>query len=382
MLLRDACSVLAYRRYVWGFCKTLGLALALTLAAGCASSGPTETARVGSGGLSSVSRCDLVASPGGAIRTPEELVAALRPGQTGCFDAGTYSSTEVDVSKPGVTLQSLPGKRATWDGRIVIAAAGVTIRSLNLDGTTGRLLSPPYDPQCQAVGGCTLPGLTITGAGAKIYRNDITNSRGICINAASYGGVTPDDFDIERNRIHDCKPADNHIHGIYVAEGANGVIKYNAIFDNGDRGIQLYPHARHETISYNTVDGNRTGLEFGGNGPNSASDNTVTNNIFSFPSSSADASSPGLGARFNVEAHWVGAVGSGNRVTGNCSYTNATGQFSGSPAHSGFSTDPGFSAQGNIVADPSYVDRAAKNFTLRHGSSCAGLGAPGDVVVP
>ena len=323
-----------------------------------------------------------MASSGGAIRTPEELVAALQPGQTGCFDAGTYSSTEVDVSKPGVTLESLPGKRATWDGRIVIAAAGVTIQSLNLDGTTGRLLSPPYDPQCHAVGGCTLPSLTIAGAGAKIYRNDITNAKGICINAASYGGLTPDHFDIERNRIHDCKPANNHIHGIYVVDGANGVIKYNVIFDNGDRGIQLYPHARDETISYNTVDGNRTGLEFGGNGAMPASNNTVTNNIFSFPSSSAADSTLGFGARFNVEAHWVGAIGSGNRVTGNCSYTNDTGQFSGTPAQSGFSTDGGFSVQDNIVADPLYVDRGAKNFSLRHGSSCAGLGAPGDVVVP
>jgi parallel beta-helix repeat protein len=323
--------------------------------------------------------CDVVASPGSAIATVGQLVNALAPGQIGCLRAGTYSSDrEVDIRTPGVMLESYPGERATWNGRIVILAPDVTIARLNLDGTSGPLFTESRDRQCQAVGGCTLPSVSVNGPHARIYSNDITNRRGICINARTYAGMTPDRFDIERNRIHDCKPADNHVHGIYISDGADGLIKDNVIFDNGDRGIQLYPNAKHTTVVDNTVDGNRTNIELGSN----ASGNVIERNIFSFPSTSVADPSQGLGARFNVDAYNPVPSQDSNVVRDNCTYTNAVGYFGGMPIHSGIAPVPGFVAVGNIVAQPAYRNRGAHDFTVPSGSACAGLGAPPSVTAP
>jgi parallel beta-helix repeat protein len=322
--------------------------------------------------------CDVLAARGTQISTPQQLVNVLGQNQTGCLRAGVYSSDrEVVIRTPGVTLKSYPGERATWDGRIVILAADVTIERLNLDGAIGPPLAV-QDAQCRAIGGCTLPSVSVNGPRARINGNDITNSRGICINTRSYAGMTPDEFDIEGNRIHDCKPADNHIHGIYISDGADGVIKNNVIFDNGDRGIQLYPNAKHTTVTYNTVDGNRTNLELG----NEASGNVIEKNIFSFPSTSSTDAGAGLGARFNVEAYNPAPSIDTNVVRGNCTYTTSVGYFGGVPAHSGIAPSPGFAASGNLVAAPSYRNRQAHEFTLAPGSACAGLGAQGSVTSP
>ncbi len=363
-----------------GRLKCLGFALVCALFWALAPSTPSAIA----------AGCNQVASPGASISTPQQLVNALQPGQVGCFHAGTYSNTEVDITKSGITLQSYPGERATWDGRVVIATGSVTLQSLNLDGTTGT--------PCTNYSGCTLPSPSINGPNARIYGDDITNRGGICINtSAYYKGLSPDSFDIERNRIHGCMPSDNHNHGIYIADGANGVIKYNVIYNNGDRGIQLYPNAQGETISYNTLDGNRTNLIFSGDCPpqtsscTSSSNNVVTNNIFSFPSTSVADSTQGLGARFNVEHYWGDGAppGAGNQLgtksAGNCFYTNATGYFGGTPASSGIASAVGFSVgpfSPNIVGDPEYVNRAGHDFTLASGSPCAGMGAPPDVTAP
>ena len=50
---------------------------------------------------------------------------------------------------------------------------------------------------------------------------------------------------VEGNTIHDCGalPATNFEHGIYVGDAVETVIRSNYIYDNADRGIQLFPHA-------------------------------------------------------------------------------------------------------------------------------------------
>ncbi len=348
------------------------------------------------GSAAAAATCDQVAAPGGAITTPQQLVDRLAPGQVGCFHAGTYASTDVEVTKANVTLQSYPGEQATWNGRIVIAAPSVTVQNLNLDGSTGDLLDgPPKTSQCAALplGNCTKPSVSIEAPNAKIYSNEITNHTGICIHTLSYGGLTPDRFDIERNRIHDCKPADQYIHGIYISDAVDGVIKYNVVYNNGDRGIQLYPSATHVMVSYNTVDGNRTNMEFGGDcfgSPpvcTSPSDNTVIDNIFSFPSTSSTV----LSARFNVEAYQGGGAPAGvnNMVSGNCTSTNLPSYYLGEmPRGSGITASPNFTAKDepgnplNIVGNPHYVNRSAHDFTLASGSPCAGKGAPSSVTAP
>ena len=71
---------------------------------------------------------------------------------------------------------------------------------------------------------------------------------------------------IEGNRIHDCGelPAANHDHGIYVGNAAGRSIRDNWIYDNADRGIQLYPDADRTAITGNVIDGNGQGVIFGG----------------------------------------------------------------------------------------------------------------------
>jgi parallel beta-helix repeat protein len=273
------------------------------------------------------------------------------------------------IRKPGITLRSVPGERATWKGRIVIKAPRVTIKRLNLDGTRG-----PRCPSRRCYSGeHVLPSPTVNGPHARLIEDDITNRRGICLNFTHYYGRSPRGFRVLRNRIHDCRPADNHIHGVYIVAGRHGLVRGNVIYANGDKGIVLYPNARDETIEQNTIDGNRTGVHFGGGDRSASSRNIVTRNVISFP-----RPRDGWPARFNVEYYWPGPAGRGNVVRDNCLFSDARdAYFSGDPPRSGVIPQPrGVSVLDDVVADPGYVDRSRADYRLADGSPCAGLGAP------
>ena len=66
---------------------------------------------------------------------------------------------------------------------------------------------------------------------------------------------------IERNRIHNCGqlPPTNHHHGIYVEASDGARITDNWIYDNADRGVQLFPDAQGTYIARNVIDGNGQG---------------------------------------------------------------------------------------------------------------------------
>ena len=86
-----------------------------------------------------------------------------------------------------------------------------------------------------------------------ISGTDITNHHtGICMSLGSldtYGRA--DRAMIRDNHIHDCgrMPATNYDHGIYVAAADDVVIRDNFIYDNADRGIQLYPDAQDTRVA-------------------------------------------------------------------------------------------------------------------------------------
>ena len=61
-------------------------------------------------------------------------------------------------------------------------------------------------------------------------------------------------------------PSTNKDHGIYVTNAKDTVIRDNWIYDNVDRGIQLYPDAQHTRITGNVIDGNGEGVVFSGDG--------------------------------------------------------------------------------------------------------------------
>jgi len=308
-------------------------------------------------------RCDRVASPDGALSTPQALLDALAPGATGCFRAGTYGSAReaIDLRARGVTLRSFPGERATLRGRVRVlpGADGATIEDLRLD------LRNEGDSV----------GLLISADDVTVRGNEISNHRrpAICVHPRRPGPGEPDRFRILGNRILDCGgPPDNHRHGIYVADGVDGLIRDNVVLGSADRGIQLYPAARGTRVERNTLDGNGVGVAINDEEPGPdgrlSEGNVVEDNIIT-----------GSVIRWNVETPALD--GTGNVVRGNCVFP-AAGR-AGFAAGGGI--EPGVEQRvelrDNVVADPEYADRAAGDVRARN-DACEDKGAPDDVARP
>jgi parallel beta-helix repeat protein len=296
---------------------------------------------------------------GDPVRGPHKLVQLLKDGQTGCLRGGQYHERETTVKREHVTLRSAPGERATWHGRIVLRGRGDRLLDLDLDGSTG--------PPC-AGGTCgALPSPTINAADVVIARSDITSpGAGICVHPRSWGSQRPDDFRIVENRIHDCgeRPPTGHDHGIYVADGYDGVIWGNAIFDNADRGIQLYPDAKYTEVAHNTVDGNGSGIMFSQRSAgNRVHDNVLTNSV----------------VRWNAETYRL--TGNGNRFEDNCVRAgNSNPKYD---ANGGIALSWRVAQSDNVTArDPVYGARAGGDLRTLPTSACAGKGAPSYVARP
>jgi parallel beta-helix repeat protein len=312
--------------------------------------------------------CDRMAAPWGSneasgeprdpFRTPRRLATSLRPGQTGCLRVGTYRQTEVLVKRRAITLRSSPGERALWRGRVVLLGPRERLVDLTLDGSYG-----PRD--CGDCG--TLPSPTINAPDAVVADSDISNpGSGICVHPREWGGRMPNRFRIERNRIHDCgrRPATEHDHGIYVADGRDGAIRDNVIFNNADRGIQLYPDARGTTVANNTVDGNGSGIVFS----RRSARNTVRDNVFS-----------NAVRRWNAES--FNLTGRGNSFLGNCVRPgNPNDEYN----ENGGVALPRlvWQARNYSTRDPVYRDRARGDFRIPPESACAQDGARDSVAAP
>jgi len=299
--------------------------------------------------------CDKVASPLGSdawagtaaepYATVEHLANSLSPGQTGCLRAGVFQE-DVSVSKGGTpdaatTITSYPGERATVVGRFRVtdSANFVTVTGLDLDGRNQD----------------NLPSPTINGDQVTFSGNDVTNHHTtICFLVGSDSFGRARNAVIERNQIHDCGqlPATNHHHGIYV-EASDGLrITDNWIYDNADRGVQLFPDAQGTYIARNVIDGNGQGIIFSRESANNLAEYNVISN-------------PVL--RYNVE-DWE-LTGTGNMVRRNCVWSTRH------PGGAGIQPGLGLPAVDNKVADPRYVNRAAKDFHLRADSPCANFAA-------
>jgi parallel beta-helix repeat protein len=312
--------------------------------------------------VSAASDCSLVAAETGSdnaagtaaepFRTAQKLANALEPGQVGCV-RGTLTG-DVAVVRPEITLTSEPGQRGRLVGKLWIApeGSGATVKNLDLDGrrTNGIIISP-----------------VITGDDATFIGNDVTNGdTGICFIIGSSGhdgDVRADRTRIEGNRIHNCGTSNNHMHGIYVEHAMDTRIVGNEIYDNADRGIQLYPYAVNTTISGNVIDGNGEGIAISGYGDRATSGTRVVGNVIT-----------NTRLRAGIESWFPGVDGTDNLVEGNC--------FAGAKTEAIDFGGGGFEARGNLFTDPQFVDRGAKDFRLRDGSPCAELLAAGRLGAP
>ena len=294
--------------------------------------------------------CDKVASPLGSdayagtvaepYATAGKLANSLAPGQTGCLRAGVFQG-DVKVSKGGgtgapTTITSYPGERATVVGRFrsPTPANLVTVTGLDLDGRNADLLPSP----------------TINGDHVTFAANDVTNHHTtICflLGSDAYGRAR--DTVIERNRIHNCGelPATNHHHGIYVEASDRARITDNWIYDNADRGVQLFPDAQETYIARNVIDGNGQGIIFS----RESAGNLAENNVISNPV-----------LRYNIEA-WE-LTGAGNVARRNCVWSTRHED------NAGIQPGLGVATVENRVIEPRFLDRAGKDFRLRGDSPC------------
>jgi parallel beta-helix repeat protein len=298
--------------------------------------------------------CSFYASPSGSdsaagslqapFQTAQQLVNSLQPGQTGCLESGTYNE-DVTVSQGGsatapVILASAPGETATIVGRFWVAQGAnyVTVTGLDLDGTNAGALPSP----------------TVNAANTTFSYDNVTNDHtAVCFDLGSSYGVAANTL-IEYDRIHDCGilPANNHEHGIYVQDSTNATIAWNEIYDNADRGIQLYPDAQGTTVDHNVIADNGENFDFSGDNGTAADNSDVYDNIIANP----------VDPSYNVYSWYPtgNPIGTGNTLQNNC----ITG---GAPNTS----DGGFAATGNTTAtDPEFINATAGDFQLAATSPC------------
>ena len=330
--------------------KLFAAAVALT-AAGTAVVALASTDDAPDTAASAARLCDRFAAPRGddagrgtaarPYRSVATLANSLRPGQTGCLREGVYRG-RVKIRRGGrrgapTGIRNYPGERAVVRGRLHVAnsANNVVIRQLYLDGRNRARLPSP----------------TVNGNNVVFRANDVTTRHTtICFLLGSREWGRARGTVIERNRIHNCgeMPPTNHHHGIYV-EASNGArITGNWIYDNADRGVQLFPNAQGTYVTRNVIDGNGEGIVFS----RRSARNIVEENVISNPL-----------VRYNVEDFEL--TGAGNVARRNCLWSTRH------PDGAGVQPDITVPVVESVVSEPAFADRGAKDFRLPPDSPCA-----------
>ncbi len=310
--------------------------------------------------------CSLYASTAGSrsakgtvaapLATPQQLVDALRPGETGCLRGGTYAVPTVRLGSGGspsapLTLMSYPGERATISvGTDVYVVKGG-------DSWTLRNLTFIADPASSRVSLAMIQDLAnhTTWQG-----NDI--SAGSRVTCMIVGSQEPDwraqavGTVIDGNRIHDCgDPAQgNQQHAVYVANARGAQITNNIIWNASAYAVHLYPDADGATIAHNVIDGSGwAGIVWSADDHDAAlrddNDQAFANIITG-------------GSRWALDVRWTTGEGTGNSAHDNCLWGNAFGSLNGTLA--------AVATSGNVEADPLFADAAAHDYRLNPASPC------------
>ena len=307
--------------------------------------------------------------------TPAAFVQGLPANSVGCFPQGTYTQAgaAMQISRENVVVRSTPGQRATINGSFWIrnTANDAELRDLTIHGAVST--------QAWAI---LVQGDDVTLAGLDVDDVETGGTNAICVLAGNGEPASPANeavnLTVRESRIHDCGD-DDHEHSLYLEHTRNAHIVDNFLYGNGGYAIHMYPDAQGSLIEHNVMSDNsencKANLTFSGQGPPEylaaygSSDNLVTRNLITFPV-----------CRYNVESYYPAAaiLGTGNLVTQNCVF--------GAPApwpNFGTSTPGrvGYVESGNVIADPGYVDRAARDYRILATSPCAGWG-PRDNIAP
>ncbi len=282
------------------------------------------------------------------FRSPQRLINSLHRNQTGCFRGGHYRFSLARIATRGITLKPYGKEKVSLRGsiKVVPAGAGSVIAGMTLNGK----------------GGETDLGPDIYADNVVLRNNRITNHHSeICIIVGRfYSQPAPRNVVIKHNRIHGCGelPSTNQDHGIYLSAGVGTRVTDNLIYDNADRGIQLYPAPRRTQITGNVINGNGDGIIVSGLGDSAPMKTRIEGNI---------VSNSRLG--WNMSSGEDGPVGRLNTATGNCVYAG-----SGNPAYrlNGGIQIPtrNFVAESNVIAKPRYQQATKGNFRLRPTSRC------------
>ena len=302
-------------------------------------------------------------------RTLSKAVSAARPGTTVVLLPGTYGAlgetSEMRASGTAerpIVFRGEPGAtRPTIRGHVKITGSHQRFDHLLFDGPTGPVLRRTSDnPDGEQV------LVSVYGPGTRGVEISDSEVRGSRWHAGVYVSGTRG-VRITGNYIHHNgrSASRNHDHGIYVGTAKGTRISGNVIYDNTDRGIQLYPAARGTTITGNVIDGNGQGVLIGADGRQASRQTLVERNLIT-----------NAALRGNVESDFGPgeARGRGNRVRFNCIHGTAKAGYAGKDGSGIERPTRGFSARANVSADPRYVDRAAKDFSLASDSPCASLG--------
>jgi parallel beta-helix repeat protein len=291
------------------------------------------------------------------------LLKALGPGATGCLRAGRYDQN-VTVLHGGtahapLVLRSFPHEVATIRGRLYVSrhASYTIFEYLALDGID-------HGHAC----GFPCPSPSVNADHTTFSHDDVTDEHtAICFVLGDANGQygSANHTVIEQNRIHDCGqlPPTNHEHGIYVENSIGSAILDNYIYNNADRGIQLYPEAEHTLIRGNLIDGNGEGIDFGAAGRQTSSHNLVADNVI--------INSRVVG---NVVSFYGpnDTVGTGNVVIDNCIGGGARDDVN---TPSGIATVPAVALIDNVPASPESGTASIASgveVDLAAGSTCPG----------
>jgi hypothetical protein len=318
-------------------------------------------------------------APATPVRTIARLLDVTPPGSVACLAAGETFSELANLNAGGtqtapIILTSAPGSPAVIEGQVRFVGSHVHVTRVDFAGLGSVADSYPKTYH-----------LGVDGDDVHIEYADITSPRGMCVDVGeidAYGGTegAPTvDFELSHSRVHGCglqnlaagelTREDSGIHGVNLKHTLAARIVDDAIYDNADRGIQLWPDADSTAIEHDTLSGNGSNLNLGSyalNGFFSEANVVGANIIVNSVLRSCAACDVPSGDTAQIVGNFPAGTGAfGNVVEHNCIYErDPSRNFEGL----------GFEQTQNVFLEPVFTDAANGDFTLASGSMCEGLG--------